>query len=292
VLRGTGLWPVEQAHRPETCATQHKAIISTEQLGVRVILRTPTGSLRVPGRTGGQVRRQSVGGGVLDELPLVGEPAVVVPTELVQHQAPGLADAEWMFQQIDQRLGQQRHGFPGQWCGGEDREQLGNRGFHVQKALGGVVGPSPRPNLPPSLGSENVRSRFRGLTHGLDEVGSDSAAHPCGLLRIEARRHRDQSLCPWPHGECVRGLAPGPGKGGDGLLRFQTSRHRPQTSATAFGAVTLLGVWVRTAATSAASFGFRRPATIDRAFAQARTSDGFLPGMFRARASARLRAGP
>jgi hypothetical protein len=39
---------------------------------------------------------------ILDELPLVGEGALVVAGQLSQHQAPGFPDAERVLEQIDE----------------------------------------------------------------------------------------------------------------------------------------------------------------------------------------------
>ena len=55
---------------------------------------------------------------IVHELPLIGEGPVVVPAELFQHQTSGFADAEWLLEDFDQRLGRQRwwDRFQGQVC--------------------------------------------------------------------------------------------------------------------------------------------------------------------------------
>jgi hypothetical protein len=55
-----------------------------------------------------QVKAQPVLLGVADELPLVGEAAVVMPAELVEDHAPRFANKQRVFQEIDERLGGQR----------------------------------------------------------------------------------------------------------------------------------------------------------------------------------------
>jgi hypothetical protein len=52
----------------------------------------------------GEIELETLLADILDEVPLVGELALVVPSKLVQDQPPRLAHTERLLEQIDQEL--------------------------------------------------------------------------------------------------------------------------------------------------------------------------------------------
>ena len=85
-----------------------------------MLARSPRGCDSKAGPFGrrGKVEIEPVLVGVVHELPLIGEGAVVVSGELFQPQTPRFTDAERLLEEIDKRLGLSAVGSTRRQCAG------------------------------------------------------------------------------------------------------------------------------------------------------------------------------